>query len=310
MSALDKLFGRGNVVYHIAVVEAMDSVAAAIFAEQIAFWQDRSDDGWVFRTVQEIQEYTGLKKKAQQSARKALLDSGVLQEENRGMPRRNYYHLDLEKLAHLIEQKSPLVGRKVPTSGPKGAHRSIEGGESEKESSVLSTAEGSAPAMEEGGNGQVKPISMGQFFNKELADRIRAKREAGATIHSPTEREKRDFGAQFKALSESDGHEVEQLLSALDFQVSKAAGEIEGEPAAWCGFRTALDAVLAVRPSPEGNGQEIHPHSEEANKMRDKPRRIDWYMSIHRLTEGEVSGLLDMCDTHTAIEAAIAEGDY
>ena len=40
-------------------------------------------------------------------------------------------------------------------------------------------------------------------------------------------------------------HHVETLLYTLDYLVAKAADEIEGEPKAWCGFDTALDAVLA-----------------------------------------------------------------
>ena len=86
-------------------------------------------------------------------------------------------------------------------------------------------------------------MPMGQFGIKELAERTNAARERGAQIHSTTDRERRDFGAQFKRAGE-DGHDLDKMLLALDYMVAKASGEIENEPKAWCGYRTALDRVI------------------------------------------------------------------
>lgn len=90
---------------------------------------------------------------------------------------------------------------------------------------------------------QKAAVPMGQYGMKELAERTEAARARGAKIHSTTDRERKDFGAQFKRAAQ-DGHEIDHLLFALDYMVAKAAGEIENEPKAWCGFRTALDRVL------------------------------------------------------------------
>lgn len=81
-----------------------------------------------------------------------------------------------------------------------------------------------------------------QYAVAQLVERVAAKAR-DAPIHSPTNSERKQF-AQMFAQASKDGHDIDTLLVALDYQVAKAAGEIEGEPKAWCGYRTALDRVL------------------------------------------------------------------
>jgi hypothetical protein len=118
-------------------------------------------------------------------------------------------------------------------------------------------------------------MGMGQFGIKELVERIKAAREGGAKIHSPTDRERKDFGAMFKQVA-ADGAKVPQMLLALDYMVAKAAGEVEGEPRAWCGFRTAFDKValegwlparLASPSASEIPPEEARPHDAEYGAM-------------------------------------------
>lgn len=96
---------------------------------------------------------------------------------------------------------------------------------------------------------------------RELMERVKARREAGsprqgAVIHSPTEAERRDFCRQYDQ-ARKDGHDRDARLLAFDFQVAKAAGDIEGEHPAWCGYRTALNRVLeGWRPSGEAGKSE------------------------------------------------------
>lgn len=81
-----------------------------------------------------------------------------------------------------------------------------------------------------------------QFAVAELMERVVAAKKGGAGIHSPTNEERKQFGRMF-AQADKDGYEIELLLMAFDYQIAKAAGEVEGEPKAWCGYRTALDRV-------------------------------------------------------------------
>lgn len=86
-----------------------------------------------------------------------------------------------------------------------------------------------------------KPMPYGAFAVKELKDRVEAARKRGADIHDPPEPQ--NYGRFFKTRIKR--HDVDTLLMVLDYLVAKASGEIENEPKAWCGFDTALDAVLA-----------------------------------------------------------------
>lgn len=78
---------------------------------------------------------------------------------------------------------------------------------------------------------------------RELMERVSAATDRGAVVHSPTERERKDFGFQYDQ-ARKDGRDRDTRLLALDYMVAKAAGEIENEPKAWCGYRTALDRVI------------------------------------------------------------------
>lgn len=95
-----------------------------------------------------------------------------------------------------------------------------------------------APSPEEK---KVKTEQPGAFACRELMDRVNAARERGAPIHDPPNIS--NYGKFFA--NRLKLNDVEKLLLALDYLVSKASDEVEGEPKAWCGFDTALDAVNA-----------------------------------------------------------------
>lgn len=149
MSVLGSIFGRGNVTYHVAVAEALDSIAAAIFAEQIAFWQHRSPDGWVYRTQEQIQEYTALKRRPQDTARKHLKELGLLQEKRKAQ-NRLHYHLDLQALEALV-LSGPAVVHNVQTdvrnvrSVVRNGQTHKEGVEREERETLEGDASASAP---------------------------------------------------------------------------------------------------------------------------------------------------------------------
>lgn len=88
---------------------------------------------------------------------------------------------------------------------------------------------------------KVKPQAPGAFAVSELMDRVNAARKRGWDLHDPPS--PGNYGQFFK--NRLKRNEPETLLLALDYLVTRAAGEIDGEKKAWCGFDTALDAVNA-----------------------------------------------------------------
>lgn len=93
-----------------------------------------------------------------------------------------------------------------------------------------------------GGDQKAAPMEMGAYGISELMQRVSEARQRGSQIDSPTNSERKDYGAQFRQCAK-DGVDVDLLLTALDYMVAKASGAVENEAKAWCGFRTALDRV-------------------------------------------------------------------
>jgi hypothetical protein len=138
------LLGDGIQGYHPAVAHALGSVAAAIFVEHVCFWQEKSDDGWAYRTQEEIQERTALGRSAQESARKLLEKKNVLEWKKRGVPCRLYYRINHANL-QLLLQSAETVQTRVRESRKQESTSSANYLSKEVSKEVSNTPEG-APA--------------------------------------------------------------------------------------------------------------------------------------------------------------------
>jgi hypothetical protein len=80
--------------------------AAGIYLRQLVFWTGKKsiDPDWIYKTEQEMEAETGLRRRSQRKARKVLGRCEVLQERYRGLPRKLWYRVDLVKLAELLEE--------------------------------------------------------------------------------------------------------------------------------------------------------------------------------------------------------------
>ena len=90
-------------VYHANLGRALGGLHEVIILQDLCEWEKYSSDGWTYRTIKQIEEATLLTKSMQQIARTKLVDLGVLIEEKRGMPARNYYRVDYDRLAGIVE---------------------------------------------------------------------------------------------------------------------------------------------------------------------------------------------------------------
>lgn len=59
-------------------------------------------EGWFWKTREEWRLETGLSRREQETARKALLEAGIFEERLRGMPARMHFRIDLERLGGLL----------------------------------------------------------------------------------------------------------------------------------------------------------------------------------------------------------------
>jgi len=95
---------------------------------------DVDKDGFFFNTQEDIRKDTGLGFDKQTSITKSLVGIGVLQVVKKGLPARNYYKIDIEKLSEIIgkwlsENQDPVhENNRVQSPGNPGTgHRGIQG---------------------------------------------------------------------------------------------------------------------------------------------------------------------------------------
>ncbi len=83
---------RENVIGFERAAVKHFGAAGGIFARQLLFWDGKgaSDDFWVYKSHPEWYKDTGLKRRAQESARKRLIEAGVMREEKRIGPDRRW----------------------------------------------------------------------------------------------------------------------------------------------------------------------------------------------------------------------------
>lgn len=80
-----------------------DDVETGVFLAQAIYWSETKDDGWFYKTAEEWQEETRLKRRAQDNARECLKNLGFLEERNTGrMPCTKHYRVCFEKVENAI----------------------------------------------------------------------------------------------------------------------------------------------------------------------------------------------------------------
>lgn len=100
------------IAFHRCFVPIAGGVAGAVFLSQLLYWSKRISaerDGWIWKTGNEWEEETGLRRGEQEAARKKLRSAGVLEEELKGVPARLHFRLNTNKLASLLDSTNKVV---------------------------------------------------------------------------------------------------------------------------------------------------------------------------------------------------------
>ncbi len=92
------------IAYYTVFAKVLGGVEEGIFVSQFFYWYGRGHDpeGWIYKTRDEIRFETGLSRRNQETARKSLRASGVLEEKRMGAPSRLFYRLNLDMLFSLV----------------------------------------------------------------------------------------------------------------------------------------------------------------------------------------------------------------
>jgi hypothetical protein len=104
------------VAYRVGIAKALgDDPITALVLSQLLHWS-KTDvvvkrQGWFYKTEDEFYQETAVTKDRQRTARKKLQDLGILQIEQKGMPRQNWYRIEYEMLVKVL---SPRIGELEP----------------------------------------------------------------------------------------------------------------------------------------------------------------------------------------------------
>lgn len=95
MKIEDDLFGLGRpTVYYTPLNRITGDTNSTIFLTYISFWMGLGEDKiekWVYKTIDQIKEETGLSRYEQESARRNLRMLGFIEEKKAGVPARLYF---------------------------------------------------------------------------------------------------------------------------------------------------------------------------------------------------------------------------
>lgn len=105
--ALKGLGGEQGVFIRPAMTLAVGGDGnASILLSHLIYWS-QSDfaaehDGWFYLTTQKASQTTGLTRQVQERVRDKLIGMGILEKDLRGMPAKNYYRVNLQKVAEVV----------------------------------------------------------------------------------------------------------------------------------------------------------------------------------------------------------------
>ena len=106
MADVLSLLTERPIAYHKPLIRKF-GLAPGVFLGQLLYWHGKgSKDGWIYKTQEEMKEETCLSRRNQETARKKLVEAGVLEEELRGVPARLYYRVNTTKLAECLRISS------------------------------------------------------------------------------------------------------------------------------------------------------------------------------------------------------------
>lgn len=96
------IIGVGRTIaYYPNLKNVTGSTTATILLCQLIYWIDKTNDGWIYKDSMELEEETGLSYYEQQTARKALIDLGIIEEQYKRLDHKISFRLHLDVLNDL-----------------------------------------------------------------------------------------------------------------------------------------------------------------------------------------------------------------
>ena len=113
VQSLIEIFDR-PIAFHRCFAMISGSTNAGIFLSQAWYWSKRiSEDktGWFYKTQAEWFEETCLSRTEQETARKHLRNLNILEEVQKGLPKKLYYRINIENLMCILISRTQECGK-------------------------------------------------------------------------------------------------------------------------------------------------------------------------------------------------------
>ncbi len=94
----DVLSDLGHPVAYYPSLARVVGVKECVFVCQFLYWFDKTADGWVYKTQEEIAAETGMSRTEQETVRRNLKRTKILQERNNRILHRMFYRVDKDRL--------------------------------------------------------------------------------------------------------------------------------------------------------------------------------------------------------------------
>jgi len=109
-----EMLGRRVIAFSPVLAQIAGSINAGLLLSQFLYWQRIVGvNKWFWKTAAEITEETTLTRWEQETARKRLIDLGILEEMRKGIPARMHYRVRMDELLKVLRQHTEGVSEKT-----------------------------------------------------------------------------------------------------------------------------------------------------------------------------------------------------
>lgn len=106
-SIIIDLLREKPVSFNPALGRIIESATAGLFMSQLLYWWDKGHKkGCIYKTMKEFKKETCLTRSEQDTAIKKWKQLGVLAVENKGIPQKRHFYINIEKMVGLLEKRA------------------------------------------------------------------------------------------------------------------------------------------------------------------------------------------------------------
>ncbi len=97
---IDKFFDRRPILYQPGLAIVLESVNAAIILYQLLYWHQKGkrEDGFIFKTSEELRRETGLSRTQQDNGIRRLISLGIVDKKLAQIPAKRHFRVNFVEL--------------------------------------------------------------------------------------------------------------------------------------------------------------------------------------------------------------------